>query len=880
MSIRITPVALSLCILSSLSFSQTLSQGQVDMGAAEVRTNPAMKQKALEALKADPSLIDRVPADRRGEVMDAMGKEAQGAERFDSPAETFQDFDAPELDSEYKGEKGSEEENGSRQEKRRSDIDYRFTIEGYLDRSIPLPKSRIYGRQVFTDFNQDIRAVEPPDDYVVVPGDEVLLRFWGGYRLDKRTRVGSDGYIYVDPIRKQQYVVGMTYGNLKAMVRDIVKSRVDVEGEARIITKRTIKINIAGEARHPGTIAIPPFYTFWQALMTSGGPSSLGSVRDISLVRKGEVVHTLDIYSFLETGTWPHASLRDNDIIFFHKVGKIAAIGDIVNRPGIYELRSDENIMELVEVAGGLRTSELSTVLHVDRLISLSRQKQNSPTRTTVDVDLASEDWGSFQVKDMDLIYPKPKVAAYENDVTIQGSGVYVPGRYAINGSLATVSDAIQKAGGFTPGYYPKAEVVRLTETGTRSIQIDLTEKDKLSTFQLMAGDIIKTYHQTQFRSMTTVKSSGFFRDTVVVPYSDKITLLSLVQRSSGTNEGALDYVLVKKTDPYGAVSYKQYSIADTVLMKSVLLDPRDEVIAFNFRDFNRTLPVVALAYGSEPITVPYSDDLNLEIIIHQLKGLHPLIDSQFVEILTPDFTDNVTLSTSNHTKLDPSTSRNTSLINPGAVVFFRKDSRKSTPEYITVEGEVTSPGRYGLVKQTDRLSWVIERSGGLTPRANPYSIRVIRDGYPEPIPVMVKKADPLIFENDWILNQGDKVVIKRDDYAVRVEGAVFDPREVAYDPDFSWKDYIRKGAGGALDTADLKRTYIKYPNGATFRADRGWFTTTRVVSGSVVVVPMKPYKEPEKKEKIDADDIVKMMGILSTAATTLLTVVLISEKL
>jgi len=213
-------------------------------------------------------------------------------------------------------------------------------------------------------------------------------------------------------------------------------------------------------------------------------------------------------------------------------------------------------------------------------------------------------------------------------------------------------------------------------------------------------------------------------------------------------------------------------------------------------------------------------------------------------------------------------------------VVFFRKDPRKSGAEYVYVEGEVASPGRYGLLTLNERLSAVIARSGSLTPRANPHSMHVIRAGYDDPIPVIVGNVKPLKFEHDWILNQGDRIVVRRDDYVVRVEGAVFDPRPVAYQKSYSWRDYIRYGAGGALDTADIRRTYIRHPNGATYRARESWLTDSRVVSGSVIVVPYKPYKPPKEEKKAGMDDLVKLLGIISTGATTLLTLLIVSERM
>ncbi len=757
----------------------------------------------------------------------------------------------------------------------------RFSIENYLDRSKTLPFDHTYGRSVFKEFSRPGVAFETPDNYILIPGDEVILRFWGSYTLDKRTTVSPDGYIYFDPIRKQQHVTGMTYGALKAIVGDIVESKIGVDGEVRVISNRKIKINVAGEAKNPGSISVPPFYNFWQTLMVSGGPSSMGSIRNIALVRQGEVVNKIDIYAFLQSGEWPDVGMRENDLLFFSRRGAVAGVGDFVNRPGVYELTAEETLKELVSHAGGLSTSELSSVIHVDRLIPLQQIRQDGPTRTTLDISLVGENWETVSINNLDLLYSKPKSARYENDVTITGNGVFVPGRYAIGAEIRTLKDLVDKAGGLTPGHYTRAEIVRPTTTGTRSVAMDLSSTAELAQFQLIAGDVVKTYHETQFISLTNVRSTGFFRETIQVPFSETISLLSLIQRSKGIREGALDYVLVIKTDLYGNVSYNKYDISDSVMLQSVLLDPRDQVMAFDYRDFNHVPPVTVLALGREPLKINYSDQLTMDIIIHKLKGLDYFLDKDRVEILTPLLSDFNKISAAKTVELSAQNLEDVSLISAGAIVSFRGDPRKSPPKIVTLSGAFQSPGSYGLTRRDETLSSIIKRSGGLHPGANPHSIKVIRRGGQDTVGISPRRVNPLRLRNDWIVADGDRIHVQQDMSYVRVQGAVFDPSLVPYDQSFSWRDYINRGAGGALDTADMRKTFIRYPNGTTVRARRNWISNADVVSGSTIIVPIKPYIEPkEEKSKIDSEDILRFLTVISTAASTLLTLIIVADRI
>ena len=72
--------------------------------------------------------------------------------------------------------------------------------------------------------------------------------------------------------------------------------------------------------------------------------------------------------------------------------------------------------------------------------------------------------------------------------------------------------------------------------------------------------------------------------------------------------------------------------------MQRSRLGRRDEVMFFDYRAFNEKLPVTVLAYDKEPLVLQYSPDLTLEVIIHELGGISPLVDSSRVEICVPDY--------------------------------------------------------------------------------------------------------------------------------------------------------------------------------------------------------------------------------------------------
>ncbi|MBD3420581.1 MAG: hypothetical protein GF398_10735 [Chitinivibrionales bacterium] len=867
MSLKVTFV-LILCLTSV--FAQELTQAEIDELKKQAQNDSAISQKAKKAISEDPTLIDRVPREKRKEFIRALKESESGGGREDT-LKKKKGSNYPETETDTL----VDTDDTTRIVKK--DSVYKFNVKKMLEGKRNIPYDSIYGRALFGKLFQPVTISETPDDYKIMPGDEILLRFWGRYNLDKKYSIGNDGYVYVDPLKKQMYLLGMSYRRLKALIRKTTEDMTGVEGEARIISTRTIKVHIAGEAKNPGTISVPPFYTFWQALMVTGGADKLGSVRNIKLLRKGKVISSLDIYEYIRTGKEPKSALRDNDVILFERIEKIVAIGEAARRPGWYELIANETLSDLVAFAGGFSSLEYAPTVYIDRVVPAQRRKQDTGNRTVLVVDLSSPKWEKTNLLDGDIIHTQEKEIEYRNDVTITGRGIQVPGTYAIKSTGWTLQNLAEQAGGLKPGYHKFAELQRQTDYGSRSYHIDLSQKGFLSSFIVQAGDTIRTFHEKQFRDITMVKSSGYVRQQIEVPCADSLSLLTLLKRSKGTRDGALDYVYIKKVDTFGTVSYQKHSIADTTYAAKVMLSGRDDVIAFDYRDFNYQLPVVVLAFNKDPRIIEYAENLTLEIVIHHLKGLDKLVDSARVEIVIPDFESANELATTLTYSIAENTINDATLIEPGSVIIFRKDPRKSVAEYITFAGEVVLPGSYALESTRDRLMAMLAKAGGLNSRANPYSIRIERNGHRKSIPVEIKSLEPITFKTNWILNQGDKIIVGRDDYNVEITGAVFDPGVVAFNKDYCWKGYIDEGAGGALDTADLKKTYIQYPNGMTRRAKKGWFCARRVVSGAKIVVPFKPYKEPEPGPK-EPFDYAKLIGVISTAATTLLTVIIAWE--
>ena len=102
---------------------------------------------------------------------------------------------------------------------------------------------------------------------------------------------------------------------------------------------RTIKVYVVGEVNNPGSYDISALSTLINALFASGGPSRIGSLRNIELKRNHHTVGVFDFYDFLLKGDKSRDfRMESGDVIFVPPIGSVAGIMGQV-RAAIYEIK-------------------------------------------------------------------------------------------------------------------------------------------------------------------------------------------------------------------------------------------------------------------------------------------------------------------------------------------------------------------------------------------------------------------------------------------------------------------------------------------------------------------------------------------------------------
>jgi polysaccharide biosynthesis/export protein len=298
-------------------------------------------------------------------------------------------------------------------------------------------KLAVYGRNLFDTAPSTFAPLDKvpvPADYVVGPGDELLVRVWGQVSFNARVSVDRNGQIYLPRVGTVN-VTGIRYDQLTGYLKNAV-GRVFKNFDLNVTMGqlRSIQILVVGQARRPGTYTVSSLSTLVTALFASGGPNAHGSMRDIQLKRQQKVVGEFDLYDLLGNGDKSKdMALLPGDVIYIPPVGDQVAVMGSVNLPGIYEIIGDTSIRDQIGISGGLSTTADGTRVIVERI-------DNRTTRNVEEMKL-NDDGMAKKLQDGDMIRIFPISPKVDGSVVLRGS-VAVPGRFPWHQGMK-VSDLI-----------------------------------------------------------------------------------------------------------------------------------------------------------------------------------------------------------------------------------------------------------------------------------------------------------------------------------------------------------------------------------------------------------------------------------------------------
>ena len=288
----------------------------------------------------------------------------------------------------------------------------------------------VYGRDVFRNRNLNFAPSEnlaTPKNYRLGPGDEVIIEIYGSNQKTIRGTISPEGSInteYLGPI----YLNGMTIDEANSYLRrrlgQVYGGLLNNESDLRLSLGqiRTIQVNILGDVHNPGTFHLSSFSTVFHALYRAGGIVEPGSLRDISVVRNGKTVATVDVYDFLTNGNRSSdIRLEEGDVILVRPYKIMVKADGKLKRPMYFEMKPGETFTDLLNYAGGFANSAYT------ESITVTRQNGKSYEVRTV----YESEYDSFKLQNGDEIQVGELTSLFENKLTIVGS-VYRPSVYEL----------------------------------------------------------------------------------------------------------------------------------------------------------------------------------------------------------------------------------------------------------------------------------------------------------------------------------------------------------------------------------------------------------------------------------------------------------------
>ncbi|RJP25362.1 MAG: hypothetical protein C4529_00910 [Deltaproteobacteria bacterium] len=468
---------------------------QAEAAKQMIRSGAQLPPEAKKAIEARPELKEQLPPDLKSKVEEKLAErpgETAPKNPADAPRETFGPLPP---------------------------YDWRNSV--YVGR---LFSTRLHEGEVrsLPHFGHDLFAprlgaasldnMPPSPDYVVGPGDEIVVKMWGRVEGVQRMTVDRDGKIFF-PKFGSIYVAGKTFEEMRGFLRSKVSTIAEVSSDVTLGQMKGIRVSLIGEVRAPGWYNVSSFHTALQLLSMAGGVKDIGSLRRIEVRRGNRAIETIDLYDFLLKGeTGSDTRLLSGDTVFVPVVGKLAALAGEVRRPAIYELGREKTVLDLIKMAGGFTPSAYKRRIQVERL-----ESHDAKIVLDLDAEELEKAGKAFDLSDGDIVRVLPIVRADVNAVNLEGN-VVRPGKYELKTGM-TVGALLPDVGAFLPEtYFDYALLTRLVPPDLRkevipvNLRAIVLEGRKDADIPLKAQDTLTVYNRSAFRDTQKVTISGEVR--------------------------------------------------------------------------------------------------------------------------------------------------------------------------------------------------------------------------------------------------------------------------------------------------------------------------------------------------------------------------------
>lgn len=661
--------------------------------------------------------------------------------------------------------------------------------QDYLERDgeKPVPDSlKVFGRDIF---NKKLLSFEPnmniatPQNYVLGPGDQVIVDIYGASQKSQQLEVSPDGVIVVDGYGPIQ-VGGLSVSAAQKKLRSTLGSRYKSSSlQMSVGQTRSLMVNVMGEVKAPGTYTLSAFSTVFHALYMAGGINDLGTLRNIKVYRNGKLISTVDVYQYILNGRLSgNIRLQENDMIIVGPYEALVNIRGHIKRPMFYEMRPTESVAQILKYAGGFSSDAYKKSV---RLVRKSGERYSVHT-------VEEFDMSSFKVADGDSIGVDAMVERYENMVEVKG-GVFRPGFYELGKQITSVRALVEAAGGLTEDAFTgRAVMYRVKQDRTLETQsIDLSGimSGSVPDVPLRNEDVLLIATQTDRMSNRVVTITGEVFNPGTYQFSERETVEDLILRAGGlTDAASLAKVDVSRRihDPKAVQTGQEisknfsFSLKDGLVVdgqQGFMLEPYDVVQVRRSPGF--MVPRTVHIEGE----VTFEGDFNLSKKNQRLSDIIKAAGG-----VTPD----------------------------AYVKGARLERHMNEDERARMEAAIKAARQNSTSKdsvQLDKLE--------------------LTEYYAVGIDLEKALANPG-GDYDIVVRDSDRIFVPEYSGIVKISGNVLFPNTVSYQAGKDWKYYINQ-AGGFGYRSRKSHSYIVYQNGTVTRVGKG-----KVEPGCEIVVPQK----------------------------------------
>lgn len=394
----------------------------------------------------------------------------------------------------------------------------------------------VYGKSFFDGklaLYEKATHVKPSGDYVLGSGDEISISIWGFSEFNASFTIDENGAISPSLVGKI-YLKGVSLEKAKEIIKyrfgkvyDLKNSQASIE----LNYAKVIRVNVAGEVNNPGTYSVSALNSAFSILSQAGGLNEIGSLRSIKIFRDGKLVNTLDVYKYMQSPVSNNDFyLLDNDYVVVESVKRRVRISGPVLRPMTYELLQEEDLEDLIGLAGGFRPDAYKQIVQITRI--------KDDQEVLLEFNLLSDQGkiNPIALEDGDLVHILQVPDELQGYVQISGA-INISGKYALEDTLS-LSELVSKAGGLDKqARMDKAFVLRLNEDMTKTrIQIDLRTAlfEQENDFILQEFDQVKILSKKEYIDQFEIRILGEVRNPQNLEFSERMTLQDAILLSGG----------------------------------------------------------------------------------------------------------------------------------------------------------------------------------------------------------------------------------------------------------------------------------------------------------------------------------------------------------